>query len=576
MKIELKETALPNDDTQYPGAKPEMVSWTWDQTRELYTDWAAEWADHSGIKNALQWRGFPLWWASNLIAKDTSVDYAWYQELHYRLRGLPSKSFEPRADASVYFGILKNLAKDLSKWLLLRFLPRAAKQGKGRVWFHSLEYNLINAREGFCDRMYEQAPFDDRKHGFISAFIIRLNFKRQDFLHPWLWKERVIGYSGKLRRDVEILDRYISLGDIIGMHASLARNYFKFKKFVKPLQREGVRIGHAEFVDILLLEMQKSFLAILPWSLNSAAMFERWLGNSDGDKTLVTYGDTLAAMRPVYFLTHEHSPGYCWISIQHATMNKNKMGLYHRFSEFNHTSPKDKRSISPRPDYYFAHGSQYVNILSEFYPAEKIRIIGCLKYDSLHRLYGKSRIAPHQHSTDRVLLLAPSVGDEEIILKMFSGLRALPGWRVMLSKHPAVSQEWINELIRRNEITITIELDPSKSTIQLMESASLVVCSYSGIALESFFVGVPSVRVLDPEIPPLVEDEPGVEHVTTQQELLRVISALDNDEPSTGLTPEIASTLKRYFYQFDGLASQRLWTELSQLPHLSHRRTIEA
>lgn len=570
------EGSVIDDQAFLFGTECQHVEWSWEQTRELYTSWAASWPDRSGIKDVLQWRGFSLWWASNLIAKDTAVDYAWYQELHNRLCGLQHKRFKPRSDFSVYFGMFKNLVKDLGKWLLLRLLPDRTNHGNGCIWFHGLEYNLINAREGFCDRMYEQAPLDDKKHGFNSAYIIRLNFKRQDLLRPWLWREKVNGFADRLRRDVEILDRYMFLHDIFEIHISLITNYFKFKKFIKPLFRQGVRVSHSEFTDIFLFEMQKSFLTILPWSLSYAAMFERWLSNTGSDKTLVTYGDTLAAMRPVYFLSHKHSSGHRWISIQHATMYKNKMALYHRFSEFNHASPNDKRIISPMPDYYFAHGSQYADILSEFYQAERIRIIGCLKYDSLYRFYGPNRTVSHQYSADRILLLAPSVGDEEIILKMFSGLRALPGWRVILSKHPAVSQEWVNELIRRNQIHIMMEFDPSKSTVQLMESASLVICSYSGIALESFFVGVPSVRVLNPEQPPVVEDEPGIEYVTTQQELLKVISALGNRDSLAEPTLEIANTLNHYFYRFDGLASQRFWTELSQLSDLPCKRATEA
>ena len=556
------------------GTECQHAEWSWEQTRELYTSWAALWADRSGIKNELQWRGFPLWWASNLIVKDMYFDYAWYKELHDRLRGLPGNHIEPCSDVSVYFGMFKNLLKDLGKWLLLRFLPVGARHGNERVWFHSFECNLIN-REGFCDRMYEQAPLDDRKHGFISAYIIHLNFKKADFLHPWLWWRKIDGFADKLQRDVEILDRYFFLHDIFEIHISLIKNYFKFKTFIKPLCRQGVRIGHAEFSDILLLEMQKSFLAILPRSLSHAAMCERWLENSGGTKTLITYGEILATMRSVYFLSRKHSPQHRWISIQHATAYKNKMSYYHRFSEFNHTDPDDTRCISPMPDYYFVHGSQYVDILSEFYPAERIRIIGCLKYDSLYRLYGHGRAITHQGNANRVLLLAPSTGDEEAILKMFSGLQVLPGWRVVLSKHPTVSQEWINELIRVNDIVLTIEFDSSKSTTQLIESASLVICGFSGIALESFFAGVPSVRVMASEYPPMVEDEPGVKYINNQQELLQIISGMGNSDPLTDLTPEITNTLSRYFYQFDGLASHRFWTELSQLPDLSCKGTIK-
>ncbi len=544
------------------------ADWTWEKTRELYTSWVASWADSSGIKDVLKWRGFSLWWASSLVAKDSIVDPVSYRELHNRLRGFPINNFKSYSDFYIYFGIFKSLLKELAKWLLLRFLTDSVKQKNDYVWFHIHEYNLISTREGFCDRMYEHVPLDDQKYGFNSAYIIRLNFKMQDFFRPWQWREKVIGFGGKLQRELVILDKHMLLRDIFNIHASLVKNYFKFKKFIKPLCAQKLYIGHAEFSDIFLLEMQKSFLTILPWSLAYAAMFERWLQNSGGDKTLVTYGETLAPMRPVYFLTRKHSLGHRWISIQHAPIYKNKMGFYHRFSEFNYMDSHDKRCISPKPDYYFVHGLQFANILSEFYPTEQIRIIGCLKYDSLYRLYRQSSTTRRPHGPERRLLLAPSVGDEEIILNIFSGLRALSGWRVFLSKHPAVSHDWINEIIKKNQISIKIEFDPSKSTIQMMESSDLVVCSYSGMALESFFVGVPSVRVLNLEQPPVVEDEPGVDYVTTQQEFLEVIAAQNNRDPLAGSTSEVDITLNHYFYQFDGLTSQRFWMELSELPDI--------
>lgn len=560
-----------NDRALLFGTQCPLPEWSWDQTRELYTNWAAQWADRSGIKTALQWRGFPLWWASNLIAKDTAVDFAWYQALHYRLRGMTSSPLVPLANTRVYWGLLKSVVKDIGKWLLLRLLPKGdepsqhALQSGARVWFHGLEYNFIHAREGFCDRMYEQVPLDDHQHGFTSAYVVRLNFKQADFLRPVAWLKKIQTYEGKLQRKVEILDRHLSLTDIVGIHASLIKNYFQFTRLAKAWRRQGVRIGHAEFSDILISEMQKSFLNAFPWSLSYGAMFERWLQKSSTPKTLITYGETLAPMRPVYFATHKQPLKHQWISIQHATIYKNKMGFYHHHSEFNRAGVTDKRSISPMPDYYFVHGQQFADILSSFYPPDRIRVTGCLKYDSLFRIYGQGRTLPQQGGTSRVLLLAPSVGDEEIILKMLTGLQTLPGWRVMLSKHPTVSREWIDELIQRNGIILKIEFDPTKSTAQLMESASLVVCSYSGIALESFFVGAPSVRVLNPGQPPMVDDEPGLAYVTTQQELLQVMSGLESGKPWAGLTAEISATLDRYFYKFDGLASMRFWTALGQL-----------
>lgn len=547
-------------------------NWSWDQTRELYTDWAALWADRSGIKEALQWRGFPLWWASNLIAKDTGVDYAWYQELHNRLRGLSAKRFQPRADIAIYLGMLASLARDLAKWALLRLLPPATQVRGERVWFHSLEYNLLDIGSGLCDRMYDQVHLEDEEHGFASAFIVRLTLKKTDFLHPFLWRKKVASLADRLQRDVEILDRHLHIFDIIQIYLSLMRSYYGFRKFIRPFCHRGIRIGHAEFADILLCEFQKSFMVALPWSLSYAAMFERWLQKDPGDKTLVSYGETLAPIRSVYFVTRRNSPGHRWITIQHATNYRNKMQFYHRFSEFNKIELGDKRATSPMPDYYFCHGPQSANILAEFYPPERIRTIGCLKYDRLFRLYGTSKRTRPRTISERLLLLAPSVGDEEIILRMFAGVKGLAGWRVVFSKHPAVSQDHITEIVRRNQIAIDIEFHPEKTTIQLVEDASLVVCSYSSIALESCFIGVPSVRVLNPEQPPMVEDEPGIKYVTNQHDLLRIISELADGKVIAGMPAEIFNTLDRYFLHFDGLTSWRFWTQLSQLPDLPRRQ----
>jgi hypothetical protein len=555
-----------NDQALLFGTDCPHAEWTWDQTRELYTTWAADWADGSGIKNALQWRGFPLWWSTNLVAKDTAVDFGWYQALHERLRGLPAKQFASRSHASVYAGIFKSLVKEIGKWLLLKLLPKSPVPVGDRVWFHSLEYNLINTREGFCDRMYAEAPLDDSKYGFMSAFIVRLNFKAADFFHPLHWRKKAGSLAQKLRREVEILDRHLRIGDIVQIHASLILNYYRFTKISSKLKLHGVRIGHAEFGDILASEMQKSFTSILPWSLSQSAMFERWL-QGGGDKALVTYGETLAPMRAVYHLTRKNSLGHRWVSIQHSTVYRNKLGFYHRYSEFQRLSPQDSRSISPMPDYYFVHGAQYADILAEFYPSERIRITGCLKYDSLYRLYGQSPARPRQERS-RTMLLAPSVGDEENILKIFTGLAAIPSWRVILSKHPAVSQRWIDELIRRNAIMLNIVFDPSKSTTQLMEAVDLVVCNYSSIALESFFAGVPSVRVLNPQQPPKIEDEPGIKYVSTQHEFLQFIGTLNPSAEPYCFIPEAANTLQRYFYKFDGQASARFWCELGRLDDL--------
>lgn len=555
------------------GVKLSVPKWSWDQTRELYTSWTASWPNRSGIKDVLQWRGFPLWWCTNLVHKDTAVDFSWYKCLHDRLCGQATKKVVTLSHLSVCWGIVKSLVRYLGAWALLKLLPNNPAVSGERVWFHSLESNFINAPEGFCDRMYEQTPIDDENFFRKSAYIVRIGFKAADYFHPFIWRNKVASLDKKLRREVVILNKHLLLKDIMQIHFSLISNYYKFTKLATNFRRSGVRIGHAEFSDILIAEMQKSFVKILPWSLSYAAMFEEWL-KFGGDKTLVTYGETLAPMRGVYYLTRKNSPNHRWISIQHATVYKNKLGFYHRRSEFENTGNANSKGPSPMPDYYFVHGSQFYDILTQFYPSEKVRVIGCLKYDSLYRLYNKASLMSGGKVGERIILLAPSVGDEEIIIKMLIGIDKIPGWRIVMSKHPTVSNKTIDDLLAKNSIKLNIDFDLSKSTTQWIRKASLVVCSYSSIALESLLAGVPSVRVLNLDQPPMVDKEEGISYVTTQHDFLNVVRELDLTLEKLSISSEVANTLEKFFFKFDGQASSRFWVELNRLNDLPIKRVL--
>jgi len=242
------------------------------------------------------------------------------------------------------------------------------------------------------------------------------------------------------------------------------------------------------------------------------------------------------------------------------------MSLYHRYSEYNYVDSGDNRHISPMPDFYFIHGKYYFEILTEFYPSDKIRIIGCLKYDSLYRKYRGSGFVNSCSDGPRLLVLAPSLGDEDILIKIFSGIRALPGWKIVMSKHPIVSQEHVDKLIRNSEIYLTIETESLRSTTQLIEHASLVVSSYSSVGLEALFVGTPSARVLNPTQPPIAEGEFGITYLTNSQELLQLIEFVEGNEFSETIRNDEQNTLDHFFYKFDGLATSRFWTELALLP----------
>jgi hypothetical protein len=70
------------------------MNWNWEDTREAFLDWVGNWSENSGVKDCFEWKGFSLWWVSNLTQKDTLYDKQWYQEIHSSLSGKEAKKFD--------------------------------------------------------------------------------------------------------------------------------------------------------------------------------------------------------------------------------------------------------------------------------------------------------------------------------------------------------------------------------------------------------------------------------------------------------------------------------------------------
>ncbi|EQA36928.1 hypothetical protein LEP1GSC047_2686 [Leptospira inadai serovar Lyme str. 10] len=540
--------------------------WRWEQTRELFTDWVAEWPTVSGFKKYLLWDGFPIWWVTNLVQKDAFTNNAWYIELHRRLKGERAKRFRPKNSFFVLFRLLLDFLKHSVFWLLVRSLPPKKAISEKRIWFHGLEYNIIESKGLLFDRMYEGSYLLDEKFDYTSGFLVRLNFNKADILRHRSWRRKISSYHARFERDLVFLDSYLRYSDIVEIYISIIKNYIKFLIFWGRKSNRKITVGAVEFSDIVFSELQNSFLGIIPWSLLYAAMFQRWLDEQEKSPVIVNYGETLSPIRAVNYKVQNHISKPIWVTIQHATAYRNKLGLYHRYSEFNKLPDNSDDFLSPMPDYYFIHGKQFEDILREYYPKERIVKIGCLKYDSLYALkreIRKSKKKPIRGTN--VLVLAPSIGDEEMILRLFSGLDSIDGWRLVLSKHPIVPESHIKKIIDENDIRISLDRIPSMSTKDLIPTSTAVLTGFSGIALESVYLGVPAIRVLDPDIPPAVEQEPGIPWIETQSELLDLLRHYRQKPKSFLADRTIDQTIQDFFFKIDGKVAERFWINLDTI-----------
>ena len=61
------------------------ISALWDEVRECYTDWVADFRlkkiDKLTIAESLEWKGMSTWWLSPLVARDSEQDNRWLHRL---------------------------------------------------------------------------------------------------------------------------------------------------------------------------------------------------------------------------------------------------------------------------------------------------------------------------------------------------------------------------------------------------------------------------------------------------------------------------------------------------------------
>lgn len=551
----------------------------WERTRELYTNWVAEWGQSSSIKHDLQWRGFSLWWCSNLVHKDAEVHKAWFENIHYRLSGSQNITKSERVVLFKGITFLKLFIADVLRWLLVKALFPRQKILTGRIWFHSLSNNLRLDEGVAYDRMFSTAHLKDKEYGLTSAYAITLSPKISDLINPASFKRRVHRFLSGIQRDAVILNGFVTLPDIIKVHIALCLKWRKLMRLSKEESfRQGFTIDGVRCDDILIDELEHSFLGPMQWSLLYATSFRRWLEKLDSPQLIVTYAETDAYIRPVYHFSKVANAKNRFISIQHSIVCRNKLSFYHRRSEFSQGNQWDGIHHSPMPDYYFVQGRQFQRILEEFYPASRIKPIGCLKYDTFvsvlrdrekYAIECRTKLGNEQ---TRIMVIAPSVNDAQDILEIFKDVAIPSGWRVVISPHPFMPLEGYRNLIAEMKITVPIEFSPGLPTYKLLTVADLVVCGYSAVAFEAAIFGVRSARMASESTYPQFEDEPEVPSFRNKEDFWRWFDEnfkrTDTHQRHCGTTDRLVAD---YFYRVDGKSADRLWEGIRSVVDAAHR-----
>ena len=135
-----------------------------------------------------------------------------------------------------------------------------------------------------------------------------------------------------------------------------------------------------------------------------------------------------------------------------VTIVKIIVQAYNTSDEFSVSNWLEDNHFSPMPDYFCAQGLQYINILQEFYPKNKIRLIGNLKFDTYFDKIRKFNSNLTLNKKRKYILVLPSTNDYKTIINKIKNIIIPNDWDLILSPHPNNSITEINKLIKNTSI----------------------------------------------------------------------------------------------------------------------------
>jgi hypothetical protein len=369
-----------------------------------------------------------------------------------------------------------------------------------------------------------------------------------------------------LKRQFVLLNNYTSFSTINEVYFSLFSSWRMFRKEARKLSfQKNFDINNCPCADILIPEIEKSFLGEIQWSLIYGLSFQNWIQKEKIQAPVITYGETLSPMRPVYYFSKLANPSILFLSIQHSTTSRNKMGLYHRKKEFMSAINHELVDFMLLPDYYLVQGDQFREISKEFYPSDRTAIIGCLKYDNIILQKGKPVMNKKMEIDDqyiskaeKVILIAPSVNDAASLIQLFRN-PIFTNWRIILRPHPANDIDKIREMVVQANTFVPIEVITDLSTADLFSIASLVVCGYSASCYEALIQSISAVQYMNLQSIPLMEPDPKIPFFTSREDFWEWFTKFDNAELNSDILKIADNITQKYFHKMDGCSSLRLW-----------------
>jgi len=581
------------------------------EVREAYLDFVAEWGNkpisESGknFKELFKWNKMSLWWTSNLVKKDVEAESLYFyrlcylffvaqilQEDRYEISLLTDDKYLVRAfeanfpNVAVFFH-RENPLMGTKRWvshqvraighivldfLQLEFFKRIIGPGqfpdlvgKKTVFFATAYPANFRYENGILvDRHFSDSPLSDEKFGKQAVYLISCYFPWRDLIHLRKLKRKLENLAKNIRRPFIFLDYFIRRRDLFEIHWNWRQKllFWRLKRTI--LFKNSFRMDGLDVSAILIRELSESFTGSFQHCEKHGIAFQRFFQSLSNPQMIITYGELLPRIRAVVHCIKQAHPDNQLISIQHAMCCRNKMSFYHRRSELAQDGQWDAVQFSPMPDYYLVQGNHFKEILKEFYPETRIKVIGCVKYGvlsealtELEEVREKCCSVLNLSDSKMLILLAPSTFDIDAIFLMLQGLKGSSRYRILLSPHPSISTSKMKKRQEELGIDVRVEYIKGLKTWELLTVVDLVICGFSTVALEAAIFGVTAVRAVTYKELPLFDQHPEIPCFHDSDAFSKWLN-----EKQMKTTEGLPQLVQHYFYNIDGQANVRLWQSI--------------
>jgi hypothetical protein len=589
----------------------------WDTLREDYADWVAEvrlrdFGLGKPIVELLEWKGMSTWWINNLVRKESDIDTQWFrrmmvmyfcvkfaedvdvetddkiliQSLKQNFPGIKvtfssvsSKTLRELIKSRFpyvirYLKIIRSFYGSVNRWLLVSGMSSDKNENfSDQVWFTTIfPANWIRSNDdGYYDRILLDAPLQDRRYQLNAGYLVYIIRYSKDLKTSFFQlRKELKQLNKKTGRQISFPESRLKIKDIVGVYRSTIQEWTHFRKWKKEKRfRSLFTFAGIDFSAILMDHWEQSYFGLMQYCKLHGLSTMRFLETMEHRQTIITTLELFVETRTDYHLVNLTKTKAVFYALQHAQESRNYGEAYNRKSEFNQNRGRNYIHYCPMPDYFFVHGEQYRSILAEFYPTNRIHIIGSIKVKQYLKSISRKERADIQISSilskENIIniVVALSTNDALFVFKILSEWKPKENVQIWVTTHPVINQpqiiSWIDNYLSHLQVNLVTDI----STWHLLPHANALVCGYSSLIYEALLFEIPTAVLQPVTIFPPREIDPAIPVFYDAQLFDIWLNKTLSADSSMARDIDFEQLFISYFYLPDGRASERMWNIIS-------------